>query len=89
MGRFCTSASLRSRVDGNFQPAIPYPGDYWHAVRVQVLAAARAAGLPVNRTRVNSLADLRAAVDALKLGDPIVLQLERHSTLMYLAFTAE
>lgn len=39
------SASLRSRVDGNFQPRGDYPGDYWHAVRVQVLAAARAAGI--------------------------------------------
>ena len=39
------SASLRSRVDGNFQPVGDYPGDYWHAVRVQVLAAARAAGV--------------------------------------------
>lgn len=39
------SASLRSRVDGNFQPEGDYPGDYWHAVRVQVLAAARAAGV--------------------------------------------
>src|SRR6476659_2582919 len=39
------SASLRARVDGNFQPARDYPGDYWHAVRVQVLAAARAAGV--------------------------------------------
>jgi citrate lyase subunit beta / citryl-CoA lyase len=39
------SASLRSRVDGNFQPVGDYPGDYWHAVRVQVLAAARAAGI--------------------------------------------
>jgi citrate lyase subunit beta/citryl-CoA lyase len=39
------SASLRSRVDGNFQPVGEYPGDYWHAVRVQVLAAARAAGI--------------------------------------------
>ena len=39
------SASLRARVDGNFQPAGDYPGDYWHAVRVQVLAAARAAGI--------------------------------------------
>ena len=39
------SASLRARVDGNFQPAGDYPGDYWHHVRVQVLAAARAAGL--------------------------------------------
>jgi citrate lyase subunit beta / citryl-CoA lyase len=39
------SASLRSRVDGNFQPLGHYPGDYWHAVRMQVLAAARAAGI--------------------------------------------
>jgi citrate lyase subunit beta / citryl-CoA lyase len=39
------SASLQARVDGNFQPTGPYPGDYWHAVRVQVLAAARAAGI--------------------------------------------
>jgi citrate lyase subunit beta/citryl-CoA lyase len=39
------SASLRARVDGNFQPVGDYPGDYWHAVRVQVLAAARAAGI--------------------------------------------
>jgi citrate lyase subunit beta/citryl-CoA lyase len=39
------SASLRSRVDGNFQPIGDYPGDYWHAVRLQVLAAARAAGI--------------------------------------------
>jgi citrate lyase subunit beta/citryl-CoA lyase len=39
------SASLRARVDGNFQPIGEYPGDYWHAVRVQVLAAARAAGI--------------------------------------------
>ncbi len=39
------SASLRARVDGNFQPAGDYPGDYWHHVRVQVLAAARSAGI--------------------------------------------
>jgi citrate lyase subunit beta / citryl-CoA lyase len=39
------SASLRGRVDGNFYPIGEYPGDYWHAVRVQVLAAARAAGI--------------------------------------------
>jgi citrate lyase subunit beta / citryl-CoA lyase len=39
------SASLQARVDGNFQPAGSYPGDYWHHVRVQVLAAARAAGI--------------------------------------------
>ncbi len=39
------SASLHARVDGNFAPAGNYPGDYWHAVRVQILAAARAAGI--------------------------------------------
>jgi citrate lyase subunit beta / citryl-CoA lyase len=39
------SASLRARVDGNFYPTADYPGDYWHAVRLQVLAAARAAGI--------------------------------------------
>ena len=39
------SASLRARVDGNFDPVGDYPGDFWHAARVQVLAAARAAGI--------------------------------------------
>lgn len=39
------SASLRSRVDGNFDPAGEYPGDFWHAVRIQVLAAARSADI--------------------------------------------
>jgi citrate lyase subunit beta/citryl-CoA lyase len=36
------SASLHARVDGNFDPVVPYPGDFWHAARVQVLTAARA-----------------------------------------------
>ena len=36
------SASLRARVDGNFDPIGEYPGDFWHFARVQVLAAARA-----------------------------------------------
>jgi citrate lyase subunit beta / citryl-CoA lyase len=40
------SASLRGRVDGNFQPVGDHPGDSWHAVRMQVLAAVRAAGIP-------------------------------------------
>ncbi len=39
------SASLRARVDGNFEPAGDYPGDFWHHARAQVLAAARAAGI--------------------------------------------
>jgi len=37
------SASLQARVDGNFDPVLPYPGDFWHAARFQVLTAARAA----------------------------------------------
>jgi citrate lyase subunit beta / citryl-CoA lyase len=39
------SASLRSRVDGNFDPVGEYEGDFWHYARVQVLTAARAAGI--------------------------------------------
>jgi citrate lyase subunit beta/citryl-CoA lyase len=39
------SASLRARVDGNFDPVSEYPGDFWHFARVQVLAAARGAGI--------------------------------------------
>jgi serine protease Do len=43
----------------------------------------------VNRTPVTGVADLRATVDALKAGDPVVLQLERRGALMFLAFTAD
>jgi citrate lyase subunit beta / citryl-CoA lyase len=39
------SASLHARVDGNFDPVSEYPGDFWHFARVQVLAAARGAGI--------------------------------------------
>ncbi|MFB4298779.1 HpcH/HpaI aldolase/citrate lyase family protein [Actinomadura sp. NTSP31] len=39
------SASLRARVDGNFDPLGDYPGDFWHHARAQVLTAARAAGI--------------------------------------------
>jgi citrate lyase subunit beta/citryl-CoA lyase len=39
------SASLQARVDGNFDPVGEYPGDFWHFARVQVLAAARGAGI--------------------------------------------
>lgn len=39
------SASLRARVDGNFDPVDGYPGDFWHFARLQVLTAARAAGI--------------------------------------------
>ena len=36
------SASLHARVDGNFDPLVEYPGDFWHFARAQVLMAARA-----------------------------------------------
>jgi citrate lyase subunit beta / citryl-CoA lyase len=39
------SASLHARVDGNFDPVDEYPGDFWHFARVQVLTAARGAGI--------------------------------------------
>lgn len=43
----------------------------------------------VNRTPVAGLAALRAALDAAKGGDALVLQLERRGELMYLAFTVD
>lgn len=43
----------------------------------------------VNRTRVPDLAALRSALERLKPGDPVVLQLERRGELVYLAFMAE
>jgi serine protease Do len=43
----------------------------------------------INRTPVASLAELRAALDRLSVGDPVVLHLERRGELMYLAFTVE
>ena len=43
----------------------------------------------VNRTQVMGLTHLRAVLDGLKTGDPVVLQLERRGELMYLAFTVE
>ncbi len=39
------SASMHARVDGNFDPVTDYPGDFWHFARVQILAAARGAGI--------------------------------------------
>jgi citrate lyase subunit beta/citryl-CoA lyase len=39
------SASLHARVDTNFQPVLPYAGDFWHAARCQVVVAARTAGV--------------------------------------------
>ena len=50
------------------------PGDVIHAV---------------NRTPVSGLPELRAALDALKAGESVVLQIERRGGLMYLAFTIE
>jgi citrate lyase subunit beta/citryl-CoA lyase len=39
------SASLHARVDTNFQPLRPYPGDFWHHARTAVVTAARTAGI--------------------------------------------
>jgi serine protease Do len=43
----------------------------------------------VNRTPVMGLTELRAVLDALRTGDPVVLQLERRGELRYLAFTVD
>jgi serine protease Do len=50
------------------------PGDVIHAV---------------NGQWISDLVALRAAVDGVKVGAPVVLQVERRGTLLYLAFTAE
>ncbi|MFJ8927527.1 HpcH/HpaI aldolase/citrate lyase family protein [Streptomyces sp. NPDC102364] len=39
------SVSQEARVDTNFQPREPYPGDFWYYARMQVLTAARVAGI--------------------------------------------
>jgi citrate lyase subunit beta / citryl-CoA lyase len=66
------SASLKSRVDGNFDPLGEYPGDFWHYARLQVLTAARAAGIDAVDAPYPSYTDLdgyrRAAVHASLLG---------------------
>jgi serine protease Do len=43
----------------------------------------------VNRTPVRTISELRTTLDALKNGDAVVLQLERHGELIYLAFSVE
>jgi len=66
------SASLRARVDGNFDPLGEYPGDFWHFARVQVLTAARAAGIDAVDAPYPAYRDLagyrRAAEHASRLG---------------------
>ena len=66
------SASLKARVDGNFDPLGEYPGDFWHFARVQVLAAARAAGIDAIDAPYPAYQDpegyRRAAVQASLLG---------------------
>ncbi|MEV0904363.1 HpcH/HpaI aldolase/citrate lyase family protein [Streptomyces hokutonensis] len=39
------SVSQGARVDTNFRPREPYPGDFWYFARMQVLTAARIAGI--------------------------------------------
>jgi S1-C subfamily serine protease len=43
----------------------------------------------VNRVPVSGLGDLRARLEKLQIGDPVVVQLQRRGELMYLAFTLE
>jgi citrate lyase subunit beta / citryl-CoA lyase len=66
------SASLHARVDGNFDPLGDYPGDFWHFARVQVLAAARGAGIDAIDAPYPAYQDLdgyrRAAEHASLLG---------------------
>ena len=66
------SASLRARVDGNFEPLGEYPGDFWHYARVQVLTAARGAGVDAIDFPYPAYRDLdgyrRSAVQASVLG---------------------
>jgi citrate lyase subunit beta/citryl-CoA lyase len=66
------SASLGARVDGNFDPVAEYPGDFWHAARLHVLAAARCAGIAAIDTPYPDYRDRdgyrRAATHASLLG---------------------
>ncbi|MEU4657407.1 CoA ester lyase [Streptomyces sp. NPDC023723] len=39
------SVSQGARVDTNFRPRDPYPGDFWYYARMRVLTAARVAGI--------------------------------------------
>jgi serine protease Do len=43
----------------------------------------------VNRVPVNGLGDLRALLETLRIGDPVMVQVQRRGELMYLAFTLE
>jgi len=43
----------------------------------------------VNRKPIASVAELRAAIDGFKTGDPVVLHLERRGELMFLPFTVD
>ncbi|QFG24213.1 CoA ester lyase [Actinomadura sp. WMMB 499] len=66
------SASMHARVDGNFDPLGDYPGDFWHHARVQVLTAARTAGVDAIDAPYPAYRDpdgyRRAAVHASLLG---------------------
>jgi len=66
------SASQRARVDANFDPIGDYPGDFWHFARLQVLTAARVAGIDAVDAPYPAYRDpdgyRRAAVQASLLG---------------------
>jgi citrate lyase subunit beta/citryl-CoA lyase len=66
------SGSLHARVDGNFDPVTPYPGDFWHFARAQVVMAARTAGIDAIDSPYPAYRDpdgyRRSAVHASSLG---------------------
>ncbi|HEV2400086.1 MAG TPA: trypsin-like peptidase domain-containing protein [Candidatus Sulfotelmatobacter sp.] len=43
----------------------------------------------LNTTKIDSMATLRQAINGLKIGDPVVLQIEREDGLMYVSFEME
>ena len=43
----------------------------------------------LNTTSIDSMDTLRATVGALKIGDPVVLQVERDGGLLYVSFEME
>ena len=43
----------------------------------------------INRVPVSGLGEMRALLEKLRIGDPVVVQLQRRGEFLYLAFTLE
>lgn len=54
------SASQGARVDTNFDPVVPIPGDMWHYARSRILVAARTAGIDAIDAPFPNYKDLEA-----------------------------